>query len=97
MCIFGSAGRWSDQINVPEADPAVQALINELGLRESPTASRDLPGWNPPKKIVVRQGRSGALEEYQAIAPDVEFVMVEKRGAGKERGGRCPGRAGLLR
>ena len=55
----------------------IQNLITELGLREAATASRDLPGWSPAKKIVVRQGRPGALEEYQALAPDVEFVMVE--------------------
>ena len=67
----------TDQITVPVADPAVQVLITELGLRESTTASRDLPGWSPPKKIVVRQGRPGALEEYQALAPEVNFVMVE--------------------
>ena len=67
----------TDQVTVPVADPAVQVLITELGLRESATASRDLPGWSPPKKIVVRQGRPGALEEYQALAPEVDFVMVE--------------------
>ncbi len=67
----------TDQITVPVADPAVQVLINEIGLRESTTASRDLPGWSSPKKIVVRQGRPGALEEYQALAPEVDFVMVE--------------------
>ncbi len=67
----------TDQITVPVADPAVQILITELGLRESTTASRDLPGWSPPQKIVVRQGRPGALEEYQALAPEVDFVMVE--------------------
>jgi len=67
----------TDQVTVAVADPAVQALITELGLRESSTASRDLPGWSPPKKIVVRQGRPGALEEYQALAPEVDFVMVE--------------------
>ena len=67
----------TDQVTAPVADAAVQVLINELGLRESTTASRDLPGWSPPKKIVVRQGRPGALEEYQALAPEVDFVMVE--------------------
>ncbi len=67
----------TDQITAPVADPAVQVLINELGLRESMTASRDLPGWSSPKKIVVRQGRPGALDEYQALAPEVDFVMVE--------------------
>jgi phosphoglycerate dehydrogenase-like enzyme len=67
----------TDQVTAPVADPAVQVLINELGLRESMTASRDLPGWSPPQKIVVRQGRPGALEEYQALAPEIDFVMVE--------------------
>ena len=67
----------TEQVVAPVADPAVQVLINELGLRESATASRDLPGWSSPKKIVVRQGRPGALDEYQAIAPDVDFVIAE--------------------
>lgn len=57
-------------------DPEVNELITSIGLRESKTASRDLPGWSPPKKIVVRTGRPGALAEYQAIAPGVEFAMV---------------------
>ena len=67
----------SHEVILPAAEPAVQVLIDELGLREAPIASRDLPGWSPPRKIVVRQGRPGALEEYKAIAPGVEFVMVE--------------------
>ena len=57
--------------------PTAQALIDELGLRESATASRDMPGWTSPTRIVVRQGRSGTLQEYQAIAPEVDFVVVE--------------------
>lgn len=67
----------TEQKGVPLADPSVQVLIDELGLRESAIASRDLPGWSPPKKIVVRQGRPGALEEYQQLAPEVDFVMVD--------------------
>ena len=35
-------------------DPLALALIKDIGLRESATASRDLPGWSPPKKIVER-------------------------------------------
>ena len=67
----------SNPVISPAADPAVGIVIDELGLKESPVASRDLPGWSPPKKIVVRQGRPGALEEYRALAPGVEFVTVE--------------------
>ena len=67
----------TEQTGVRVADLDVQLLIDELGLRESAVASRDLPGWSPPKKIVVRQGRPGALNEYKALAPEVDFVMVE--------------------
>jgi len=67
----------TEQKDVPVEDPAIQVLIDDLGLRESAIASRDLPGWSPPKKIVVRQGRPGALEEYQQLAPEVDFVVVE--------------------
>ena len=61
----------------PAPDPAVRALISRLGLSESATAARDLPGWSPPGKVVVRQGRPEQLAEYQAMAPGVEIVMVE--------------------
>ena len=39
----------TDQVTVPVADPVVEVLIEQLGLRESATASRDLPGWSPPQ------------------------------------------------
>ena len=78
LCVsFAVLADAAGQTDIPAADPAVQALINDIGLRESSTASRDLPGWSPPKRIVVRQGRPDVLAEYQALAPDVEFVMVE--------------------
>lgn len=67
----------TDQKNYTAPEPAVQVLIEQLDLQESATATRDLAGWSPPKKIVVRQGRPGALAEYQALAPGVEFVIVE--------------------
>lgn len=67
----------TEQITVPVADQEVEVLIEQLGLRESEMASRDLPGWSLPKKVVVRQGRPEQLAEYQAIAPGVEFVIVD--------------------
>jgi len=77
---FVSMSVWSDSSD-PETgtspDPAVQVLIEQLGLRESDTASRDLPGWSPPKKVIVRQGRPDQLAQFQAIAPGVDFVIVD--------------------
>ncbi len=48
-----------DGVLTSSVDPAVQVLINKLGLRESTIASRDLEGWSPPKKIVVRHPSDG--------------------------------------
>ena len=36
------------------ADLTIESLIAEAGLREGPVAMRDVPGWRPPQKIVVR-------------------------------------------
>lgn len=61
----------------PLPDPAVQIMIKELGLRESATASRDLPGWSPPKKVVIWPFEDGGLAQWQAVAPGVEIVLVD--------------------
>ena len=55
---------------------AIQALIRDLGLRQSDTAARDLPGWMPPKKVLVRLDRPERLAGLQAVAPDIEIVPV---------------------
>ncbi len=63
--------------NPVAASKAAQAMIEELGLQESELPSRELPGWSKPKKIVVRVVQPNRLEELQAVAPDVEIVLVE--------------------
>jgi phosphoglycerate dehydrogenase-like enzyme len=55
---------------------AVQAMIGELGLRESGTPARELPGWTRPQKVVVRLFREEQLPGLQAMAPGVEVVAV---------------------
>jgi len=65
------------QGSTPPPNPSVQVIIDEMGLRESATASRDLPGWSPPKKVVVRSGPPGQLAALQAVAPGVEIVIAE--------------------
>jgi phosphoglycerate dehydrogenase-like enzyme len=53
------------------------ASLQGLGLRESATASRDLPGWKRPDKIVVRSlfGQD-VIGPLQDVAPGVELVSV---------------------
>jgi len=53
------------------ADVSIDRLIEDAGLQEGAVASRDLPGWRPPQKLVVRD--SGELvaalrEEFPGVA-----------------------------
>jgi phosphoglycerate dehydrogenase-like enzyme len=55
---------------------AVQILIQELGIRESGTAARDMEGWVRPKKVLLRLDNEERLAGFQAVAPGVEVVLV---------------------
>ena len=50
-------------------------LLEGLSLREAPVASRDLPGWRVPKRIVVQDffGKD-LLTEIQTLAEGAEIV-----------------------
>ena len=66
-------------------DAIERHLIGHYNMREGPVAMRDIPGWAPLKKIVVRDiygpgslGTTAArLEWISHVAPGVEFVAVE--------------------
>jgi phosphoglycerate dehydrogenase-like enzyme len=68
--MFGTASARE----TPAPDPRAAEIIKEMGLAEAPTALRDGKGWKPPKKIVLTG--MGPLEQLQAAAPGVEFVVV---------------------
>jgi hypothetical protein len=55
-------------------DPKAAAVIQELGLQEAAKPLRDTKGWKTPRKIVLTS--MGPLEELKAIAPGVQFVVV---------------------
>ena len=66
------------------ADVSIERLIEDAGLEEGPVASRDLPGWRPPQKLVVRD--SGELvaalrEEFPGVvfvaAPSADVATAE--------------------
>jgi phosphoglycerate dehydrogenase-like enzyme len=57
---------------------SADALIRELGLVVSPTPSRELPGWRPPKRIYIRATDADQLPALRAAAPGVEFVPVSR-------------------
>jgi len=51
------------------------ALIEEYSLRESETPVRELPGWTPPKRIVVMAGQRLA-DLLRNAAPDAEIIAA---------------------
>jgi phosphoglycerate dehydrogenase-like enzyme len=61
----------------------VVETIRQLGLAESTTALRDLPGWRTPKKLVINMNgpvtasSNQALDALRAAAPGLEIVRVE--------------------
>lgn len=55
---------------------AARAMIEELGLRESATPVRELPGWRKPDKVVVFVDKPERLAALRAAAPGVELVAV---------------------
>ncbi len=55
--------------------PAAAELITQLGLVEANSPVREMPGWRPPRKVVVT-GNVTAVAELQAAAPGAVFVVV---------------------
>jgi phosphoglycerate dehydrogenase-like enzyme len=54
----------------------VQALARDLGLVEASVASRDRPGWRPPRKVLVWTAMPDLARQLRVVAPDVEVVSV---------------------
>lgn len=61
---------------LPDARPEAVALIAELGLPESPTPSRELPGWRVPSKVAVAFADADRLARLGASVPGVELVPL---------------------
>jgi len=58
-------------------DPQATALIQELGLKQSDVAARDLPGWSVPKRVVLGSRNPQLLQQLQVVAPEVEIVVAD--------------------
>jgi phosphoglycerate dehydrogenase-like enzyme len=64
---------------VPAASPEINAMIADLGLRESATPVREMPGWNRPRKVVVWVDSPDRLTGLQQVAPGVEIINAESQ------------------
>jgi phosphoglycerate dehydrogenase-like enzyme len=56
---------------------AVEVLVEQLGLREAKKATRDMPAWKKPSRIIVRLDTAERLPVLQSVAPGVELVAVD--------------------
>jgi phosphoglycerate dehydrogenase-like enzyme len=69
------------EVSDAEYAAATQAMIDAIGLRESATPVRELPGWQRPRKVVAWVDSPERLAALQSAAPGVEIVLV---GSGEE-------------
>ncbi len=63
------------------AAPSEHAVLSDLRLIEASTPVRQVPGWKPPRKIVVSAalGLGASIAELRAAAPGVQIVLAEDR------------------
>lgn len=67
-------------------DPRAVELIERLELREHAVASRDLPGWQPPQRIVVPPRMAPTmLDALRAAAPGVEVSALAEAGPARDQ------------
>lgn len=62
-----------------ETDAETARLIADLGLKESPVALADRPGWQAPHKVVVIDADARRLAWMQPAAPGVRLVGAADR------------------
>jgi phosphoglycerate dehydrogenase-like enzyme/glyoxylase-like metal-dependent hydrolase (beta-lactamase superfamily II) len=62
-------------------------LVEDFGIYEGPSPTKDTPGWTKPKRIVVPNLMPTRLAELKRVAPDILFVPVKTaEEAAKEAG-----------
>jgi cyclase len=52
-------------------------LVEDFGIYEGPSPTKDTPGWTKPKRIVVPSLMPTRLAELKRVAPEVLFVPVK--------------------
>ncbi len=75
----------SSQVSAQRPEIDIDVLIKELGIYESSVASRDMPGWSRPNKIIYQRSVSesgfGSAEWFQEVADGVEIEFLQGGGS----------------
>ena len=61
------------------ADNDVEQLIQQAGVKEGPVAVRDIPGWETPDKILVRELAPGLVDGLQQVLSLAARFLVQCR------------------
>jgi D-2-hydroxyacid dehydrogenase (NADP+) len=64
-------------VQAGEPNPDAVAMIGELGLKEYPLPSRQLPRWQVPKKVVIRTLNVEQAEAFAKAMPGINVVGVQ--------------------
>jgi phosphoglycerate dehydrogenase-like enzyme/glyoxylase-like metal-dependent hydrolase (beta-lactamase superfamily II) len=52
-------------------------LVEDFGIYEGPSPTKDAPGWTKPRRIIVPSLMPARLAELKRVAPDIEFIPVK--------------------
>src|SRR6266849_3001805 len=52
-------------------------LLEDFGLYEGPSPTKDSPGWTKPRRIIIPNVMPARLAELKRLAPEIEFVPVK--------------------
>jgi phosphoglycerate dehydrogenase-like enzyme/glyoxylase-like metal-dependent hydrolase (beta-lactamase superfamily II) len=52
-------------------------LMEDFGLYEGPSPTKDSPGWTKPRRIIVPNLMPARLAELKRLAPEIEFIPVK--------------------
>jgi phosphoglycerate dehydrogenase-like enzyme/glyoxylase-like metal-dependent hydrolase (beta-lactamase superfamily II) len=52
-------------------------LVEDFGIYEGPSPTKDSDGWTKPRRIVVPNLMPARLNELKRVAPEIEFVPVK--------------------
>jgi phosphoglycerate dehydrogenase-like enzyme len=88
LIIYAAALFVTSVVTPAAAEVSIERLIEEAGLREGPVPSRELKGWRPPQKLVVRDAGdlvAALREEFPGVrfvaAPSLADAVAEAGGA----------------
>jgi cyclase len=52
-------------------------LVEDFGLYEGPSPTKDSPGWTKPRRIIIPNVMPARLAELKRLTPEVEFIPVK--------------------